>query len=115
MDLQNLFMIAIVLGAFWFLIIRPQQQRQRQHAEMVSKLEPGVEIVTIGGIYATIVATGERIRVRVADGTELEIAPQAVGRVLASGELAENDEAPEADSKSPDEMSDVTDNGTKLP
>lgn len=82
MDLTNLVMIAVVMGAFWFLVIRPQQQRQKKHSEMVSALVAGMEIVTIGGIFGTVVDVGERIRIRVADGTELEIAPSAVGRVV---------------------------------
>ena len=59
MDLTNLLMIVVVMGAFWFLVIRPQQQRQRKHAELVSSLVVGTEIVTIGGIFGTVVDVGE--------------------------------------------------------
>lgn len=103
MDLSNLLMIAVIFGAFWFLVVRPQQQRQRKHAEMVSSLGPGARIVTIGGIYATVVEVGERILVRVFDGTELEIAPQAVGKVLASEDDAEEVEAPHPNADAADE------------
>ncbi len=80
---QNLIFIVAIIAAFWFLIFRPQQQRQKQHAELMGKLEPGMEIVTIGGIYATIVEVGEdRILVEVADGGQLEISKRAVGQVV---------------------------------
>lgn len=89
--MPNLLFIAIMILAFWLLVIRPQQVRQRKHAEMVQELAPGDEIVTIGGLYATVVAVGDRIRVRVADGSELEIAPMAVGRVVPADETADED------------------------
>ena len=49
---------------------------------MLALLEPGDEIVTAGGIYGTSSTVGERVRMRVADGSELEIAPAAIGQVL---------------------------------
>lgn len=89
---QLIFPVALI-AAFWFLIIRPQQQRQKRQAEMLSRLETGAEIVTIGGIFGTIVELGEeRIRIAVADGSELEIARQSVRTVVAPA-----DETPELD------------------
>ena len=73
----------VMVAAFYFLLIRPQQQRQKQHNSMVSSLEPGVEIVTIGGIFGTIVSIGDsRIRLRIADGSELEISKRAIGSIV---------------------------------
>jgi preprotein translocase subunit YajC len=82
--MDSLLFIGVMIAAFWFLIIRPQQVRQRKHAAMVEALAVGDEIVTIGGLYATVVWVGERIRVRVADGSEVEIAPVAVGQVITA-------------------------------
>jgi len=46
---------AVVIGAlFYFLLIRPQRRRMRQHQDLVSSLEVGDEVTTIGGIYGTI-------------------------------------------------------------
>lgn len=79
----QLVFFGILLVAFYFLMIRPQQQRQKQRATMMSALSPGAEIVTIGGIFGTVVSiSADRIRIRVADGTELEIAKAAVGSVV---------------------------------
>ena len=87
---SNLIFIAVVFAAMYFLLIRPQQQRAKAQAEMISKLEPGTEIVTIGGIYGTLVAVGEdRLRLRVADGSEIEIARRAVGSVVPPTEIEE--------------------------
>jgi preprotein translocase subunit YajC len=79
---QIIFFIVIV-AVFWLLLIRPQQQRARQHAELVQSVTAGDEILTIGGIYATVVETDdERVRIRVADGSELEIARAAVSSIV---------------------------------
>jgi preprotein translocase subunit YajC len=81
-QLSNILFIAVLIGAFWFLIIRPQQQRAKQQAAMLSALSEGDRIVTIGGIYGTVVEVGEPLRVRVLDGSEFELARQAVAQVL---------------------------------
>ena len=87
---SNIIFIVVVFGAMWFLLIRPQQQRAKAQAEMITKLEPGTEIVTIGGIYGTIVEMGdERVRIRVADGAELEIARRAVSSIVPPSEIEE--------------------------
>jgi preprotein translocase subunit YajC len=89
----NQILILLVMGAaFYFLLIRPQQQQAKRQAETIASLTPGAHILTIGGIYATVVSVGEhRIRIAVADGTELEIIKRAVGSVLPDD--AEDSEA----------------------
>lgn len=97
-------LIAIIIGVFYFLVIKPQQKRAKQQRDMVGSIKPGDEIVTIGGIYATVVEVGERLRVRVASGSEMEVAKQAIGQVLAAKsdsavEDSSADEAGEPDSE----------------
>ena len=85
----------VIIVAFYFLLIRPQQQQAKKQHEMVEALVPGAQIMTIGGIYATVVSVeDDRIRVAVADGSELEIAARAVSAVL---EVPSDDVADEAD------------------
>lgn len=81
---QIIFLVVIV-AAFYFLIIRPQQQRSKQQQEMMSSLTPGAEIMTIGGMYATIVSIeDDRVLVELYDGTRLELAKRAVAQVLSA-------------------------------
>lgn len=107
-DPQLIFLVAAV-AMFWLLVIRPQQKRSKAQATMLSALQPGAEIITIGGIYGTIVEAGEeRIRIRVADGSEFEIARRAVSGVVDSHPGADDAlEAPSAQgsdaSQEPDE------------
>lgn len=82
---SQLIFIALIIGAFYFLVIKPQQTRAKKQKEMIEAIKPGDEIVTIGGIFGTVIAVDDRIRVRVASGAELEIAKQAVGQVVPAG------------------------------
>jgi len=87
---QLVFLVAAA-GIFYFLVIRPQQKRAKQQAAMLSAIEPGVEIVTIGGIFGTVVTVGdERLRIRVADGSELEIARRAVSSIVEPADVADD-------------------------
>lgn len=96
---SSLVFLIAAAAMFYVLIIRPQQKRAKQQASMLNALEPGVEIVTIGGIYGTIVEAGEeRLRIRVADGSEFEIARRAVGNIVPGAEDdAEDEETVDAD------------------
>jgi preprotein translocase subunit YajC len=104
---SNLLVIVLLVAVFWFVAIRPQQQRAKQQKAMLDALKPGDEIVTIGGLFATVVEAGERVRVKVADGSELEFAPQAISRVVPRGEEqnAELREDQDADREEPSSKS----------
>jgi len=51
--------LIMLFGIFYFLIIRPQQKQQKEHAEMLEALSKGDKIVTTGGLYAEIVKVEE--------------------------------------------------------
>ena len=55
--LQPMLMMLVIFGIFYFLLIRPQVKRQREHQAMISKLGKGDEVITRGGIIGKI--TGE--------------------------------------------------------
>ncbi|PKQ16157.1 MAG: preprotein translocase subunit YajC [Actinobacteria bacterium HGW-Actinobacteria-7] len=78
----NLVFIGAMVAIFYFLLIRPQQRRAKQQQKMLSELTPGTSIVTVGGIFATVVEVGARVRVRVFDGSVLEIAKNAISNVV---------------------------------
>jgi preprotein translocase subunit YajC len=89
--------LVIVIAVAWFLIIRPGQKRAKEQAELLSSLEVGTEIVTIGGIYGRIVKDGDdRLLIEVADGSRLQIARKAVGRVVPASDTQEADDDDEA-------------------
>jgi preprotein translocase subunit YajC len=92
---QLLFLI-ILLGLIWFLLIlRPQRQRQLAQQRLYDSLEPGVEIITAGGIYGEVVSVGDDdLMARIAPGTEVRVAKRAVAGVLPPDE-PEDEEAEE--------------------
>lgn len=89
-NLANLILFVVMIGAFWALVIRPQQRRAAQHRAMVARIRAGDEIVTVGGIFGTVVEVGDRLVVSTLDGSRFELAPAAVGDIVrqasASGE-----------------------------
>ncbi|MCL2503388.1 MAG: preprotein translocase subunit YajC [Coriobacteriia bacterium] len=93
-----------LLVAFWFLAIRPQQQRAKRQREMLDALAPGDRVVTIGGIYGEVVEAGERVLVRVSEGAEIEFRPSAIAEVLP-GDVPDDDDddAPEDDDDASDD------------
>jgi preprotein translocase subunit YajC len=72
-------MLMLLFGVFYFLLIRPQQKRQRALQDLVAQLKAGDRIITTGGIIATVTAVREgSLIVRSADKSMLEITRGAV-------------------------------------
>jgi preprotein translocase subunit YajC len=66
-------------------LIRPQQKKQKDHANMVAKLDKNDEVITAGGIHATVVSVGEKTAtVRIADNVKVEIDKSSVASVKKS-------------------------------
>lgn len=108
--LTQLLPIIIIGAAFWLLIFRPQQQRAKQQRQMLSQLEVGDRIVTIGGIYATVVELGEeRLLVEVIDGSRLELARRAVASVLPPDTEHDADDADEDEDSAPEMVDETVD------
>ena len=81
------FFIALI-GIMYFLMIRPQMKRQKEHRQMIDKLGKGDEVITSGGIAGTVVALGESfITVEVASGVQLRVQKGAISNVLPKGTL----------------------------
>ncbi|HAW60453.1 MAG TPA: preprotein translocase subunit YajC [Actinobacteria bacterium] len=51
---SSIIWFAVLIGVFYFLLIRPQQQRAREHRRLISELQVGDRVVTIGGIHGTV-------------------------------------------------------------
>ncbi|MGH3647049.1 MAG: preprotein translocase subunit YajC [Micromonosporaceae bacterium] len=76
-------MIGLIIAAMYFFMIRPQQRQRRQTAEMQGKLGVGDQVITIGGLYGTIVqADDETVTLEVAPGVTNKYVRGAVSRVV---------------------------------
>lgn len=81
------FMVAIFV-VFYFLAIRPQRKRQKEHAEMVAALAKGDEVVTTSGILGKVLKVEEDfLLLQVADNVELKFQKVSVHAVLPKGTL----------------------------
>jgi len=79
----------IIFGAFYFLLIRPQQKRQKAHTELVGALAKGDEVLTAGGILGKVTAVSEHYAtVRIADNVEIKIQKSTVSQVVPKGTVA---------------------------
>ena len=91
----NIVGILYIVGLFvllWFLLIRPQQKRQKQHQEMVKNLRVNDKVITIGGIYGTILKIKEESFIlRVSENVKIEVMKSAISQVRSRGGNGDND------------------------
>ena len=92
-----LLLILLLFGVMYFLMIRPQQKRRREAQAMQSQLGPGDQIVTIGGLHATVVSIDDDVvTVEISPGVNVRFARPAIARVIQQ-ESAAADEPVEDD------------------
>lgn len=83
MNAGPLIFLVLMAALLWLLLIRPQRQRQAAQRALVEQLEPGTDVVTLGGIIGRVVSVGDdEVVVQVAPGTDVRVAKQAVSGVL---------------------------------
>ncbi|UCF77967.1 MAG: preprotein translocase subunit YajC [Candidatus Eiseniibacteriota bacterium] len=83
----GLLMILIIFGIFYFLLIRPQMKRQKQHQAMVSSLRKGDKVITTGGIHGTVVGVKEDVAtLKIADQVKIEVSKSCVASIKERGE-----------------------------
>jgi len=79
-------MMVWMFAAFYFLLIRPQQKKQKQHTELVAGLKVGDEVLTAGGILGKITGVSEHYAViAISDNTEIKIQKASVSMVVPKG------------------------------
>ena len=87
-----------IIAIFYFLIIRPQNKKQKETQRMLSALKKGDKIVTIGGVHGTIQSVKESsVIVRVDDNTKIEFSRSAISTVQAA---AKEDKSEKIEDKS---------------
>jgi preprotein translocase subunit YajC len=85
--------ILVFFGIFYFLAIRPQRRQKQQHAEMVSMLKKGDEVVTIGGMFGTITGIGDDwVELEVAKRTRVRYLKRAISSITSIDEYDDEEE-----------------------
>lgn len=94
-----LFPIALIV-IFYFLLIRPQQKRAKEHKKLVENLAKGDEILTTGGLVGRVGDVGDTFAsLELADGVEVRLQKSAVAQVLPKGSFKQSIEKAESTSK----------------
>ncbi len=89
-SLIDLWPLVVIFIAFYFLLIRPQQKKQKAHSEMVGALQVGDEVMTAGGILGRITAVSDHYAVvQISDNTEIKIQKASVSQVVPKGTFEE--------------------------
>ena len=87
-NLMFILMMVAMVGIFYFMIIRPQGKQRKEHETMISALQEGDDVQTIGGIYGSITRIKQKtVYLRISDKVEIEILKSAIaGKQKGTGE-----------------------------
>ncbi|MCK5324500.1 MAG: preprotein translocase subunit YajC [Woeseiaceae bacterium] len=89
-SLIDLWPLVVIFIAFYFLLIRPQQKKQKAHTQLVAALQVGDEVLTAGGILGRITAVSEHYAVvQISDNTEIKVQKSSVSQVVPKGTFDE--------------------------
>jgi preprotein translocase subunit YajC len=111
--LATLILLAAMFVLLWVLLIRPQRQRQQKQQQLLSSVEPGDEVLTVGGLYGIVRGIDEEddLIVEIAEGIQVRIARRAVGGVVKPEE-EEDAEPDDGDAVLDAEVEEVEDAAT---
>ena len=92
MGLQDFIPLILIFAIMYFLLIRPQQKKVKQHQNMVASLRRGDQVVTQGGLMGKVTKVKEEneIEVEVADGVKVRVVQNTIAQVLSKTEPAKD-------------------------
>ena len=86
--LATMLPMVAIFAIFYFLMIRPQQRKQKEHRAMIEALEKGIEVVSAGGIAGRVSKIDDQyVTVEIAQGVEIHVQRHAVSQLLPKGTL----------------------------
>lgn len=108
-------MLGLIVLIFYFLLIRPQQKRMKQHRDMVASLRRGDRVVTGGGLVGTITKASDDdyITVEIAEGTRVQVQKNTIQSVLSKTEPAKSEGGGKAKSSGQDSSGNQSGEGGK--
>lgn len=76
--------IVLIFVIFYFLLIRPQQKRQKEHQKMLSAITKGDRVVTSGGMYGVVVGLDDqKVVLKIAENVKVEFAKSAIAHIVS--------------------------------
>ena len=86
---STLIMFALIIGIFYFLILRPQQKRQKERQKLLEAVKKGDKVVTAGGLHGTVAGLDDKtVLLQVADNVKMKYERSAIATILREGEVA---------------------------
>lgn len=80
--------LILLFVIFYFLLLRPQMKKAKQHRKLVSELSKGDEVVTVGGVLGRITNVGDDfITLEIAEGLEVKVQRQSVAAAMPKGTI----------------------------
>ena len=87
-SLMSMLPLVLMFGVLYFVMIRPQMKKAKEHKTMVDALAKGDEVVTAGGMLGKVAKLGDsNLSLEVAEGVEIQIQRTAVAQVLTKGSI----------------------------
>jgi len=84
----ELIMLVVLMVVFYFFLIRPQTKRAKEHRELVSSLEKGDEVVTVGGILGRVTkVTEDFVVIDIANNLEIKVQKNSIQATLPKGTI----------------------------
>ena len=78
----------VIFVAFYFLLIRPQQKRQKAHTELIGALSTGDEVLTAGGVLGKVTAVSDHYAtLQIAENVEIKVQKSTVSAVVPKGTI----------------------------
>ncbi len=85
-DLMGLLPIALIFVVMYFLVIRPQSKKAKEHQQMIAGIKSGDRVLTAGGLIGTVVKVMEsELEVRIAPSVNVTVARSTITSLLSSG------------------------------
>ena len=86
--LQNILPMILMFVVLWFLMVRPQMKKAKEHKALIAALAKGDEVVTGGGLVGKVIKVGDNyVTLEIAEGTEVVVQKPSIGLVLPKGTL----------------------------
>jgi preprotein translocase subunit YajC len=87
-SLMSFLPLILMFAVLYFIMIRPQMKRQKEHRNMLSAMAKGDEVVTNGGVVGKVTKVGEAyVGVEISEGTEILVQKSAVTTILPKGTI----------------------------
>ena len=84
---STVIMFGLIIVIFYFMILRPQQKRQKDRQKLMDSLEKGDKVVTIGGVHGTVIGLEDKtVLVQIADNVKVKYERSAISTITRGSE-----------------------------